>query len=76
MAVAGARSFTRALLPPAQESTNGVFVNDFKVEVHALREGDVVQFGGAADIAVGTRFDGPGNHLRSGPYSPLFAHLR
>ncbi|CAM9342503.1 unnamed protein product, partial [Scytosiphon promiscuus] len=45
-------------------STNGVFVNDFKVEEHRLKHGDVVQFGGAADIPVGTRFGGSGNHIR------------
>ncbi|CAM9905617.1 unnamed protein product, partial [Ectocarpus sp. 12 AP-2014] len=37
-------------------STNGVFVNEFKVQEQRLRHGDVVQFGGAADIPVGTRF--------------------
>lgn len=47
-----------------QASTNGVFVNDVKIDEHPLEHGDVVQFGGAADIAVGTRFDGSGSHIR------------
>lgn len=47
-----------------QGSMNGVFVNDFKVREHTLRHGDVVQFGGAADISIGTRFDGSGGHIR------------
>ncbi|CAN0458272.1 unnamed protein product, partial [Hapterophycus canaliculatus] len=47
-----------------QGSTNGVFVNDFKVKEHTLGHGDVVQFGGAADIPVGTRFGGTGSHIR------------
>lgn len=47
-----------------QDSTNGVFVNDFKVKEKHLEHGDVVQFGGAADIPVGTRFGGTGSHIR------------
>ncbi|CAM9672408.1 unnamed protein product [Ectocarpus sp. 13 AM-2016] len=45
-------------------STNGVFVNEFKVQEQRLRHGDVVQFGGAADIPVGTRFGGTGSRIR------------
>lgn len=51
-------------LPRTQASTNGVFVNDVKIQEHPLEHGDIVQFGGAADIAVGTRFDGAGSHIR------------
>ncbi|CAN0450078.1 unnamed protein product, partial [Ectocarpus sp. 8 AP-2014] len=52
------------LLVQEQGSTNGVFVNEFKVQEQRLRHGDVVQFGGAADIPVGTRFDGTGSRIR------------
>ncbi|CAM9209724.1 unnamed protein product [Ectocarpus fasciculatus] len=45
-------------------STNGVFVNDIKVQEQRLRHEDVVQFGGAADIPVGTRFGGTGSRIR------------
>lgn len=47
-----------------QASTNGVFVNDVKIMEQPLEHGDVVQFGGAADIAVGTRFGGNAAHIR------------
>lgn len=49
-----------------QGSTNGVFVNEIKIQEKALEHGDVVQFGGAADIPVGTRFGGTGSHIRCG----------
>ncbi|CAB1118525.1 unnamed protein product [Ectocarpus sp. CCAP 1310/34] len=51
-------------------STNGVFVNEFKVQEQRLRHGDVVQFGGAADIPVGTRFGGTGSRIRCSARSP------
>lgn len=47
-----------------QGSTNGVFLNEVKILEQPLEHGDVVQFGGAADIPVGTRFGGSGNHIR------------
>ncbi len=39
-------------------SVNGVFVNGFKVASTYLRDKDVVQFGGAASVPFGTRFEG------------------
>ncbi|CAM9600198.1 unnamed protein product, partial [Laminaria digitata] len=45
-------------------STNGVFVNDIKILEKTLVDSDVVQFGGAADIVVGARFDGSDSHIR------------
>ncbi len=39
-------------------SVNGVFVNGFKVASTHLRDKDVVQFGGAASVPFGTRFEG------------------
>ena len=49
---------------PMKNSTNGVFVNDIKILEQALAHYDIVQFGGAADILVGARFDGSGSHIR------------
>ncbi len=39
-------------------SVNGVFVNGFKVASTYLRDKDAVQFGGAASVQFGTRFEG------------------
>ena len=65
-AAASAASYARmsACSFPIKNSTNGVFVNDIKIMEQALAHGDVVQFGGAADILVGARFDGSGSHIR------------
>lgn len=41
-----------------------MFVNEFKVQEQRLKHGDVVQFGGAADIPVGTRFGGTESRIR------------
>lgn len=58
-----------------QDSTNGVFVNDFKIKEQHLEHGDVVQFGGAADIPVGTRFGGTGSHIRCANGPPYLAFV-
>lgn len=41
-----------------QASTNGIFINNFRVLEKGLQNGDVVQFGGAAGVPVGTEFAG------------------
>lgn len=58
------RSNSSTCRSPLQGSTNGVFVNDIKIVEKVLQDGDIVQFGGAADIPVGTRFGGSGSHVR------------
>lgn len=57
-------NFFPNILSPNQGSTNGVFVNGLKISEQPLKHGDMVQFGGAADIPVGTRFGGTGSHIR------------
>lgn len=52
------------LLCDAQNSTNGVFVNELRVQEKRLEHGDVVQFGGAAGVPVGTRFAGSESYIR------------
>lgn len=39
-------------------------MNEVKIDEQPLEHDDVVQFGGAADIPVGTRFGGTGSHIR------------
>lgn len=38
-----------------QKSLNGTYVNSTRIERHALRDGDIVQFGGAAKLKCGER---------------------
>lgn len=48
----------------AQNSTNGIFVNNIRVLESNLQNGDIVQFGGAAGVPVGTVFAGDFCHIR------------
>jgi pSer/pThr/pTyr-binding forkhead associated (FHA) protein len=43
------------LLRCSQKSLNGTYVNSTRIESHALQDGDVVQFGGAAKLKCGER---------------------